>query len=137
MNNEKNTKHEQHLKKRPSVMMALMPLAVLVTMLTLTIRAFGSDSLEGASQITLLIVSAFCVLVGMAYLNVPWSSFEKAITKNVSSVSSALIILLLIGALGGTWMISGVVPTLIYTACTSSARMLSSSRHASSAPLSA
>ena len=50
----------------------------------------------------------------MAYLNVPWSSFEKAITKNVSSVSSALIILLLIGALGGTWMISGVVPTLIY-----------------------
>lgn len=114
MNNEKNTKHEQHLKKRPSVMMALMPLAVLVTMLTLTIRAFGSDSLEGASQITLLIVSAFCVLVGMAYLNVPWSSFEKAITKNVSSVSSALIILLLIGALGGTWMISGVVPTLIY-----------------------
>ena len=114
MNNEKNTKHEQHLKKRPSVMMALMPLAVLVTMLTLTIRAFGSNSLEGASQITLLIVSAFCVLVGMAYLNVPWSSFEKAITKNVSSVSSALIILLLIGALGGTWMISGVVPTLIY-----------------------
>lgn len=114
MNNEKTTKHEQHLKKRPSVMMALMPLAVLVTMLTLTIRAFGSDSLEGASQITLLIVSAFCVLVGMAYLNVPWSSFEKAITKNVSSVSSALIILLLIGALGGTWMISGVVPTLIY-----------------------
>ena len=113
MNNEKTTKHEQHLKKRPSVMMALMPLAVLVTMLTLTIRAFGSDSLEGASQITLLIVSAFCVLVGMAYLNVPWSSFEKAITKNVSSVSSALIILLLIGALGGTWMISGVVPTLI------------------------
>lgn len=96
MNNEKNTKHEQHLKKRPSVMMALMPLAVLVTMLTLTIRAFGSDSLEGASQITLLIVSAFCVLVGMAYLNVPWSSFEKTITKNVSSVSSALIILLLI-----------------------------------------
>ena len=92
----------------------MMPLAVLVTMLTLTIRAFGSDSLEGASQITLLIVSAFCVLVGMAYLNVPWSSFEKAITKNVSSVSSALIILLLIGALGGTWMVSGVVPTLIY-----------------------
>ena len=114
MNNEKATKHEQHLKKRPSVMMALMPLAVLVTMLTLTIRAFGSDSLEGASQITLLIVSAFCVLVGMAYLNVPWSSFEKAITRNVSSVSSALIILLLIGALGGTWMVSGVVPTLIY-----------------------
>ena len=121
MNNEKTTKHEQHLKKRPSVMMALMPLAVLVTMLTLTIRAFGSDSLEGASQITLLIVSAFCVLVGMAYLNVPWSSFEKAITKNVSSVSSALIILLLIGALGVPlfshirYMLITTVPSIVLT----------------------
>lgn len=108
------TKHEQALKKRPSARLSMLPIAVLVAMLTLTIREFGSSSLEGASQITLLTVSAFCVLVGMLYLNVPWSSFEKAITKNVSSVSSALIILLLIGALSGAWMLSGVVPTLIY-----------------------
>ncbi len=83
-------------------------------MLTATIKSFGSDALEGASQITLLTVSALCVLIGMAYLHVPWASFEKAITKNVASVSSALVILLLIGALGGIWMVSGVVPTLIY-----------------------
>ena len=44
----------------------------------------------------------------------PWASYEKAIVKNVSSVASAIIILLLIGALGGAWMLSGVVPTLIY-----------------------
>ena len=44
----------------------------------------------------------------------PWASFEKAITKNVASVSSALVILLLIGALGGVWMVSGVVPALVY-----------------------
>ena len=50
----------------------------------------------------------------MAVLHVPWDHFERAITKNVSSVSSALVILLLIGALSGTWMVSGVVPTLIY-----------------------
>lgn len=91
-----------------------MPIAVLVAMLTFTIRAFGSESLDGASQITLLTVSALCVLIGMGYLNVPWASFEKAITKNVASVASALVILLLIGALGGAWMVSGVVPTLIY-----------------------
>lgn len=105
---------EQHLKKRPSVKLSIMPLVVLVILLIITIRAFGSDSLSGASQITLLIAAAFCILVGMAYLNVPWASFEKAITKNVASVSSALIILLLIGALSGAWMVSGVVPTLIY-----------------------
>lgn len=103
-----------HLKKRPSAILSLMPIVLLVVMLTCTIRAFGSDSLAGASQITLITVSAFCVLIGMARLNVPWSSFEKAITKNVASVSSALIILLLIGALSGVWMTSGVVPTLIY-----------------------
>lgn len=103
---------EQHLKKRPSVKLSIMPLVVLVILLIITIRAFGSDSLSGASQITLLIAAAFCILVGMAYLNVPWASFEKAITKNVASVSSALIILLLIGALSGAWMVSGVVPPL-------------------------
>ncbi|MDY5946685.1 MAG: Na+/H+ antiporter NhaC family protein [Prevotella sp.] len=102
------------MKKRPSAVLSLMPIVVLVAMLTATIKAFGSDSLGGASQITLLTVSALCVLIGMWRLNVPWASFEKAITKNVASVSSALIILLLIGALSGAWMVSGVVPTLVY-----------------------
>ncbi|MDD5876373.1 MAG: Na+/H+ antiporter NhaC family protein [Prevotellaceae bacterium] len=102
------------MKKRPSAVLSLMPIVVLVAMLIATIKAFGSDSLGGASQITLLTVSALCVLIGMWRLNVPWASFEKAITKNVASVSSALIILLLIGALSGAWMVSGVVPTLVY-----------------------
>lgn len=101
------------LKKRPSVFLSILPLIVLVVMLTFTIRSFGSDSLEGASQITLLSVSALCVLIGMVFLHVPWASFEKAITKNVASVASALTILLFIGALSGTWMVSGIVPTLI------------------------
>ena len=111
---ENRNKKGDLLKKRPSAVLSLMPIAVLVIMLIATIKAFGSDALSGASQITLLTVSALCVLIGMGYLNVPWASFEKAITKNVASVSSALVILLLIGALGGTWMVSGVVPTLIY-----------------------
>lgn len=111
---EHTGKQEQHLKKRPSAVLSLMPVVMLVAMLTFTIRAFGSESLDGASQITLLTVSAMCVLIGMWRLNVPWASFEKAIVKNVSSVASALVILLLIGGLSGAWMLSGVVPTLIY-----------------------
>ena len=111
---EKSSKQEQHLKKRPSAILSLMPIVMLVAMLTCTIRSFGSSALDGASQITLLAVSALCVLIGMGWLNVPWASFEKAIVKNVSSVASALVILLLIGALGGAWMVSGVVPSLIY-----------------------
>lgn len=113
MLHNRNKKGEP-LKRRPSALLSLVPIAVLVIMLTVTIKAFGSDALGGASQITLLTVSALCVLIGMGYLNVPWASFEKAITKNVASVSSALVILLLIGALGGVWMVSGVVPALVY-----------------------
>lgn len=113
MLHNRNKKGEP-LKRRPSALLSLVPIAVLVLMLTVTIKAFGSDALGGASQITLLTVSALCVLIGMGYLNVPWASFEKAITKNVASVSSALVILLLIGALGGVWMVSGVVPALVY-----------------------
>lgn len=103
-------------KKRhlPSPLISLLPLVVLVLMLVATIRAYGSDSLLGASQVTLLVVSAFCVLLGTTVLGVPWADFERMITKNVASVTSAIIILLLIGALSGTWMVSGVVPSLIY-----------------------
>lgn len=103
-------------KKRhlPSPLISLLPLVVLVLMLVATIRAYGSDSLLGASQVTLLVVSAFCVLLGTTVLGVPWADFERMITKNVASVTSAIIILLLIGALSGTWMMSGVVPSLIY-----------------------
>lgn len=101
-------------KQTPSAFLSLLPLVVLVLMLVATIRAYGSDSLAGASQVTLLVVSAFCVLLGTQFLKVPWAEFEQAITRNVSSVTSAILILLFIGALSGTWMVSGVVPSLIY-----------------------
>lgn len=101
-------------KQTPSAFLSLLPLVVLVLMLVATIRAYGSDSLAGASQVTLLVVSAFCALIGTQFLKVPWTEFEQAITRNISSVTSAILILLFIGALSGTWMVSGVVPSLIY-----------------------
>ncbi len=87
---------------------------ILITLLFFTIRAFGSDALGGASQICMLLASAVCVFIGMAFYGRRWEEFEKAMVKNISSVSSAIIILLIIGALSGAWMLSGVVPTLIY-----------------------
>ncbi len=50
----------------------------------------------------------------MAFYKIPWKDYELAITNNVAGVTTAIIILLIIGALSGIWMISGVVPTLIY-----------------------
>ena len=100
--------------KTPSAFLSLLPLIVLVLMLVATVRAYGSDSLSCASQVTLLVVSAFCVLIGMCFLKVPWKKFEEAIVFNITNVATAVIILLLIGALSGAWMVSGVVPSLIY-----------------------
>ena len=101
-------------KKIPSPLVSLLPIALLAGMLFATISTFGSDALNGGSQIYLLVTTACCALIGMAFYRIPWKNFERAITNNIAGVSTALLILLIIGALSGTWMISGVVPTLIY-----------------------
>ena len=102
------------LKKIPSPLVSLLPIVLLVGMLFATIHTFGSDALEGGSQISLLTTTAFCVFIGIAFYRVPWKDYELAITNNISGVATAIIILLIIGALSGAWMISGIVPTLIY-----------------------
>lgn len=101
-------------QRMPSPFISFLPIALLMGLLYFTISNFGSDSLSGGSQISLLLTSAFCVFLGMAFYRTPWKDFERAIVNNISGVSTALIILLIIGALSGIWMISGVVPTLIY-----------------------
>ncbi|WP_148371756.1 Na+/H+ antiporter NhaC family protein [Bacteroides bouchesdurhonensis] len=102
------------MKKIPSPLVSLLPIIVLVILLFGTIHTFGSDALNGGSQISLLTTTAVCILIGMAIYKIPWKDYELAITNNIAGVATAIIILLIIGALSGTWMISGVVPTLIY-----------------------
>ncbi|MCI7011897.1 MAG: Na+/H+ antiporter NhaC family protein [Prevotella sp.] len=87
---------------------------MLVGMLAVTIRTYGSDSLSGPSQVVLLMSAAICCVIGSVFARVPWRKFEQTITQNISQVATALIILLFIGALGGAWMVSGIVPTMIY-----------------------
>lgn len=102
------------ISKIPSPFVALIPILILVGMLFTTIYTFGSDALNGGSQVSLLATTVVCVLIGMLLYRIPWKNYEKAITEHIAGVSSSLIILLIIGALSGIWMISGVVPTLIY-----------------------
>lgn len=102
------------MTNQPHPIVSLLPIAVLILLLTLIIPIFGSDALAGGSQIALLITSAFCVFLGILIYKKRWIDFEKAIVNNISGVSTALIILLIIGALSSVWMISGIVPTLIY-----------------------
>lgn len=95
-------------------LIALIPLAVLVALQVLVIREFGSDALDGASQTALLVAAAVAVLMGMLFFKVPWKSIDHAISDNVRTIGGAILILFLIGAVSGSWMLSGVVPTMIY-----------------------
>lgn len=102
------------MKKFPPPIVSFIPVLVLVILLFATIRTFGSDALGGGSQVSLLTATAVCIFIGMVWYKIPWRDYELAITNNLSGTTGAIIILLIIGALSGSWMISGVVPTLIY-----------------------
>ena len=95
-------------------MVALIPLAVLVALQAAVIGKFGSDALDGASQTALLFAAAVATAMGMVFYRVPWSSIDSAIGQNIKTIGPAILILFLIGAVSGSWMMSGVVPTMIY-----------------------
>ena len=105
---------EDSSAKTPSPLLSLVPIVVLVGLLYVVVTLFGSDTLNGASQVALLVSTAVCVLLAIMFCRVQWHDIETAIINNITSVASALLILLFIGALSGTWMISGVIPTFIY-----------------------
>ena len=98
----------------PHPLVAIIPVVVLIVFLAIVIALFGSDSLSGGSQIALLMGMAVCVCISMGFYRVPWKRFEKQITHTIGEVSITLLILLCVGMLSGSWMISGIVPTLIY-----------------------
>ena len=95
-------------------LVALIPVTVLVALLAVNISIFGSDAILGASQVALLFSAGVCVWLSMWLYKTPWKDFEDAIKANVGDVTTAIVILFLIGAISGTWMVSGVVPTFIY-----------------------
>lgn len=97
-----------------SIWLSLIPMMVLVVMLALVIKVFGADAIEGGSQISLLLASSVAAFIAVVICRTPWSKLENAIVENIRTSASAIIILLLIGAIAGTWMLSGVVPTLMY-----------------------
>lgn len=100
--------------KIPHPLIAVIPIVVLIGFLAVVITLFGSDSLSGGSQIALLMGMAVCVCISMGIYRVPWRTFEAQIKKTLGDVSITLLILLCVGMLSGSWMISGIVPTLIY-----------------------
>jgi len=93
---------------------SFIPFLVLIVLITCCVTVFGNATLDGASQVSLMVASAVSVLVGHFSKRLKWENLEKDVTDKIASCTPAIIILLLIGAIGGTWMVSGIVPTMIY-----------------------
>ena len=103
------------MKPSPArTIISLIPVLVLVTLLAVNIGIYGSEAILGASQVALLTSAGVCVLLASIFFKTPWKAFDAAIRNNFADVAGATLILFLIGAISGTWTMSGVVPAFIY-----------------------
>ncbi|ATZ74370.1 Na+/H+ antiporter NhaC [Idiomarina sp. X4] len=102
-----------HTTKQPSLFQALVPLMALIVMLASSVYLFGEDSSYGPNQIALLVASGIAVIIGFRN-GFSWSQIEEGITEGISVALGAMLIILAVGSLIGTWLLSGTVPTLIY-----------------------
>ncbi len=99
--------------RAPSLLDALIPIVVLVVLLSLSVYLFGSDSSGGANQVVLLLGAMVSALV--AFKNGHrWPDIQVAIIDGIASAMGAILILLAVGALIGTWMMAGTVPAMIF-----------------------
>ena len=104
---------ENQVTKTPSPWLSAIPLAVLALLLCVVIRCFGGGAIDGGSQIALLSAASVCAMIAIGVYRCRWEVLEESVIDNIRASASAIIILLLIGAIAGTWMVGGVVPTMI------------------------
>ena len=100
-------------KKQPTLLLALIPIAILILLLTINVVVLGNDAISGANQIALLLASGVAGIISFR-LGYSWDEIEGSIVKSISSAMAAMLILLAIGSLSGTWLLSGIVPSMIY-----------------------
>lgn len=99
--------------KAPSMLDALLPLGALIFLLSLSVYLYGSDSSFGPNQMALFVAAAIAVLVGLKN-GFGWEEMEQAMIRGIALSLGAVLILFSVGALIGTWLLSGTVPALIY-----------------------
>ena len=114
-NKPSNTEHTNVVNnKELSILEAIIPIIALVLMLFYNVFfVFGDDALSGSNQFILLLGAAVAAIVGF-FNKVSYKQMLEEVAENLKSTSGALLILLMVGALAGTWLISGIIPTMIY-----------------------
>lgn len=101
------------MERKPSIWQALLPVAFLILLLVASVNFFGSDASYGPNQIALILAAVVAALVGLR-LGFTWKQMQEAMVKGVSLAMGAIFILLVVGSLIGTWIMGGIVPTMMY-----------------------
>lgn len=101
------------MAKRPTLFQSLVPIAVLILLLSVNVHLFSDDATYGANQLGLLFAATVGGLIAIKN-GYKWKDILDGIVKSIGSAMSAILILMLIGSLAGTWLLSGIVPALIY-----------------------
>lgn len=99
--------------KELNIWEALIPVFALVGMLAYNVFVFGDEALSGSNQFILLMGGAVAAIVGV-FNKVSFDSMIEEVAHNIKSTTGAILILLMVGSLAGTWLISGIIPTMIY-----------------------
>ncbi len=110
---QNSTKHTTAKKPELSIISALIPVFLLIGMLAYNVFVYEDDALGGSNQFILLLGAAMAAIVG-AFNGVDYKQMVEEVSKNIKETTGPILILLMVGALAGTWLLSGVIPTMIY-----------------------
>jgi Na+:H+ antiporter, NhaC family len=100
--------------RKPTLLEALIPIIFLISLLAMNVYVFSNEATSGSNQIVLLLAGAVAGLVAVIRLGLGFETITHGILRSITSSMEAMLILLLIGALSGTWLLSGIVPAMIY-----------------------
>ena len=99
--------------RKPTLGESIVPIIFLVPLLFVNVLVFEGDATYGPNQIALILSAAVAALVALR-TGIRWETLQDGMVQSISSAMSAILILLLIGSLAGTWLLSGIVPAMIY-----------------------
>lgn len=99
--------------RKPTLVEALIPITFLIVLLSINVTIFGDAALDGSNQMVLILSGAVAGLLAIR-IGITWKTLQQGILHSINSAMPSILILLLIGSLAGSWMISGIVPAMIY-----------------------
>ncbi|NLM72056.1 MAG: sodium:proton antiporter, partial [Synergistaceae bacterium] len=110
---------EQTTPRTPTFNQALLVLLVVAAIISYGVLdiQFESGAVFGlalSAHIPLFLAAVFTAVMGAVYVGKPWRDVEEGMINGITVALQAVLILLAVGGLIGAWILSGVVPTMIY-----------------------